>query len=189
MKTRIDIICGYPGSGKSALIRQMTASSVDCGRVIHFEGGADITNITAARIAQLIHRDRPDRILLESSADPNALHQLFTSHGLASQAYAGAQAIVIGAVRFLNEVTAEREYAETHLHSVDIVLVNHAATLPVRDTLAILTRVWELNQHIHVAVEPYQGIDLWKILDLPSARVCEKTSEQTYSGESGTKHV
>lgn len=168
MKTRIDIVCGYPGTGKSALILQMTASSADCGRVIHFDGGAGLTGITAARLARLIRRDRPSRVLLESSAKPDAFHQLFTWDGLASQAYAGTEALVINAARFPGG-EAERQYGEACLCSADIVFVSGAASLPARNTLGVLLRIWEIHRRINVAVEPYQGMDLWKLLDMPSA--------------------
>lgn len=81
---------------------------------------------------------------------------------------------MIHAARFLGGEATEREYVENHFRSADIVFVSQGEALPASDKLAILTRVWELNRHINLAAAPYQGIDLWKIFDLPSARHCEQ---------------
>ncbi len=172
MKTRIDIVFGYPGSGKSTLISQMISLCADCGSVIHFDGGSSLTSVTAAHLAQLIRKNRPNRVLLESSAKPDAFCQLFALEGLASQAYKGTQALVIDASHFIGGVAAEREYTETYLRLADIVFVSHATRLSVRDRHAALARVWEMNRHLNVAVEPYTGVDLWRMFDLPSGKYC-----------------
>jgi G3E family GTPase len=174
MKTRIDVISGYAGSGKSELIRLIMTASGDSGRAVAYQRGDEPDDTTAATLTRIIRREQPNRIFLESVAPLEEFHQLFTWDGLVRQAYAGTQALVLDGASLVAGPAARRAYDERQLRNADVVFVNRAGALAGDGKLAVLKRVWEINRHVQLAVEPFHGIDLLKILDLPAFRHFEK---------------
>ena len=171
MKTRIDIISGYYGAGKTELISKLlTCSPSFYERVTVCKDTSGAAGSLADTLVQLIFLNHPGRILLEAAgaASPDVFHALFCDERLIELAYKGAHAFVLDGFAFLKTHAAMQRYYETQIRHASVVFVNHMDELDSADRLKVLTRIWVINRHVNLMVEPLVGIDLWGIIDLPS---------------------
>lgn len=175
MKTRIDIVSGYHGAGKSALISGMLRTIPTLGVVVVLHSNPYDSEATLAdMLVQLILKRQPARVLLDATGETplEDLPRLVGKGCLKHLAYCGTLAFVMDGSAFLQHHTLLQEYYERQIKKTSVVFITHADGLDAGEKLTVLSRVWEINRHVHLMVEPLYGIDLWKVFDLPAA--CER---------------
>lgn len=110
------------------------------------------------------------------------LPKLLSNERLKDLAYSGTLTFVLDGSAFLWQQTLLHKYYESQIKRATIVFITHSDKLVAGDKLAVLNRIWEINRHVNLMVEPLHGIDLWRVFDLPAANE-RYTVKNNHQGE------
>jgi G3E family GTPase len=169
MKTRIDIVSGYFGAGKSELLKKMLDSqNAPGGRIIACSAMDDWTAALETTCG-ILRRCRPGRLLLELPGDMflEDIPAVLCGGDLMEMAYVGTRVFVMDGSAFHHGNTGLRHYYSRQISRASLVFVNRADRLGLVEKLEVLSQIWESNPRVQLIVEPLHGIDLWRVFDLP----------------------
>lgn len=155
---RIDVISGLPGAGKTTFIKRLLASapeglSVAVCHVRPFSAG----------LAYGPSRSRPRRILLEAPggmALNEAVDRALNDRAL-WPSFPGARVAVLEAARF-GRFTQEQARIKAASH----VLLDGVVGMACGEQARLLKAIWDINPRVGILVDPLDGLDLWRLLDI-----------------------
>lgn len=195
MKTRIDILSGFLGAGKTTLILKLLECPPEGEKLAICENeygevgidgdalsgrGLEVLEVNAgcvcctlsinliAGLKLLIARYHPNRILLEPTGLANLseiLNILADDDGLAKLAQVGTAAAVLDGSSLLRVYEQYKRYFDAQIGSASVIFLNRSECLTEREREAIAELIAAVNPHVRVVAEPFGAEEAWQALD------------------------
>jgi len=200
MKTRIDILSGFLGAGKTTLILKLLESPPANEKLAICENeygevgidgdalqgrGLEVLEVNAgcvcctlsinliAGLKLLIAQHHPDRILLEPTGLANLaeiLSILSGDEGLARLAEVGTAAAVLDGSSLLKAYEQYHRYFDAQIASASVLFLNRSESLTEPERAAITERIAAVNPRVQVIAEPFSAAEAWQALDEPATQ-------------------
>jgi hypothetical protein len=155
---RIDVISGLPGAGKTTFINMLLSSAPE-----HLSVAVCNVKPFSAGLAYGLSRNRPKRILLEAPGGMTlneAVDRALNDKAL-WPSFPGARVAVLEAARF-GRFTQEKARIKAASH----VFLDGTAGLACEEQARLLKEIWGVNPRVNILVEPLDGLNLWRLLDI-----------------------
>ena len=196
MKTRIDVISGFLGAGKTTLILKLLENPPPDCRIAVVENeygevgidgdvlkdrGVEVAEVNAgcvcctlsgnliAGIKLLVARYRPDRILLEPTGLANLWEVLniLKDEDVLKLAEIGAAAAVLDSSVLLRIYEPYQRYFDAQIGSASAVFLNRTDGLDDEARLGVYELIRRINPRARVLAEPVSAEDAWQALNQP----------------------
>lgn len=194
--TRIDILAGFLGAGKTTLILEMLKSPPAGERIAICENeygevgidggtlmgrGVEVVEINAGCVCctlsinlimglkLLIAQHHPDRILLEPTglASLAEILGILDDDGIKRVATIGTAAAVLSGPALLADYDKFRRYFDSQIASATVLFLNRTGGMDDGERLALMDIIERINPAVRVVAEPYGSAELWEALDTP----------------------